>query len=371
MKKTTIFVIFVLVLSSIIFFAAPSIAQNKNYYKKNKQNDFSGTSKYRIDGSSIKKEFLYPSSGKKGNIQMYMQQDNVPFPFNTATPPYVLHLRTSSYSVQRLFDISQVNSDIKKRIGLFKGRLNNRMSLWLSRASYYVPLMAEILAENGIPLELVYLPLIESGFSTHAVSSAGATGQWQFMPFTARRYGLKIDSYVDERRDPEKATKAAAAYLKDLHSMFGDWNLVLSGYNAGEGRVMKAVSSAGTKNFWTLKQTTHLPSETRKYVPSFIAAAMIAHEPSRYGFSNLKYQRPMDFDLVMIDTPMKLQAVARLSETDKKTIRHLNPELKKNTTPLNVDYYLVRIPLNKRKIFFKNYLSHPKSALLSNERSNL
>ena len=362
--KKMLFILISIIVLSLGTFVAPSMAQDSDYYKKNKQKNL-GTSKYRINGSSIDKKFLYPSSGKKGNIDVYMPEEKTTFTFTGDTPPYVSLLRTSAYSIQQLFDISQVDSDIKNRFELFKGRLKSRMSLWLSRASYYVPLMAEILAENGIPLEIVYLPLIESGFSTHAVSRAGATGQWQFMPFTARRYGLKIDKYVDERRDPEKATKAAAAYLKDLYAMFGDWNLALSSYNAGEGRVMNAVSSTGIKDFWTLKQTTYLPSETRKYVPTFIAAAMIAHEPSKYGFSNVPYQKPMDFDLVMIETPMDLQVVAQLAEADKKTIRHLNPELKNNTTPLNVDFYLLRIPEGKRKIFFKNYLSYPKSALLS------
>ena len=374
MKKMLFFVIFLFLFSANAF---PETSMNETEYLNRQDsqqrpvtiesglNNSSEPSKFKINpGSPKRNEFFYPRSELKKNVGINLPQKDSLWSLKTGTPPYVSLIRTSPYSVQELCGITQVNSDIQNRIGLLTGRLKGRVSDWLSKASYYVPLMAEILAENGVPAELVYLPLIESGFDTHAISSAGAVGQWQFMSFTARRYGLKIDEWVDERRDPEKATRAAAAYLSDLHSMFGAWTLALSGYNAGEGRVMNAVSNAGTNNFWSLKQTTHLPKETRKYVPTFIAAAIIAHEPERYGL-NVYYQNPMDFDLVMIDSPMDMQVVAKLAETDRETVRRLNPELKQGSTPLNVDYYLVRIPAGRRKIFFKNYVTYSKTALLS------
>jgi hypothetical protein len=373
MKKNLFFLICLFLFSSNAF-ADTSMNEKKYLYNQDtqkrpvtidsSQNNSIDSSMFQLNSSPIRKEFFYPMPGFKKNMEMNLPQKDNLWSLKPGIPPYLSLIQTSPYSVQQLCGITQVNSDIQNRIGLLTGRLKDRVSDWLSKASYYVPLMAEILAEKGVPPELVYLPLIESGFDTHAVSSAGAVGQWQFMSFTARRYGLKIDEWIDERRDPEKATQAAAAYLSDLYSMFGAWPLALSGYNAGEGRVMNAVSNAGTNNFWSLKQTDHLPKETRKYVPTFIAAAIIAHEPDRYGF-NVYYQNPMDFDLVMIDSPMDIQVVAKLAETDRETVRRLNPELKKNSTPLNVDYYLVRIPDGRRKIFFRNYVNYPKTALLS------
>ena len=253
-------------------------------------------------------------------------------------------------SYTRLHSVHGYNKAVEQKLNLLTGNLRAMVTEWLGRASKYLPMMIEIIQDKGLPADLVFLPLIESGFKTSAYSRAHAVGQWQFISSTGRRYGLRIDRWVDERRDPEKSTIAAANYLRDNYEMLGSWNLALAGYNCGEHRVAKAVSKAGTKDFWKLRHL--LPGETKNYVPIYIAATMIAKDPMRYGFNNVKYQKPFAFDLVMLERPMSLKTVASLAETSVKTLRQLNPELKTDRTPPKVSYYLIRIPEGKRKTFF-------------------
>jgi membrane-bound lytic murein transglycosylase D len=218
----------------------------------------------------------------------------------------------------------------------------------LQRASKYLPRMARILVEEGVPPELAYLPIVESGFSVHAVSHAGAVGPWQFVRGTGQRYGLRIDGYVDERRDPEKATRAAARYLRDLYERFGDWHLALAGYNTGEGNIERIQNWKGCENFWEMSDRGYLPNETSEFVPRFLAAVEVAKSPEEYGF-DVQPTSPTRFETVEVTRPISLKAVAQLCGADEETIRDLNPALNRGIVP--PQGYRIRLPKGTREQF--------------------
>ena len=196
--------------------------------------------------------------------------------------------------------------------------------------------MKEILKEKNVPEEIVFLPLIESGFSPNAYSPARAAGYWQFIASTAKRYGLEINWWKDERRDPVKSTVAAANYLNDLYEMFGSWNLAMAAYNAGEGKILKALNKAKTDDYWSLLKTNQIKSETKDYVPKFIAASLIANSPQTFGFDNLEYHPRLNYDIVTVKSPVDLDVIADCSETSEEVIKELNPELRRWCTPPDV-----------------------------------
>ena len=212
----------------------------------------------------------------------------------------------------------------------------------LSRSGRYVPRMSSILEKQGLPQELAYLPLIESGFRPHAVSPAGAVGPWQFIPGTGRRYGLRIDRYVDERRDPVKSTQAAARYLRDLHDMFGDWHLSIAAYNTGEGNISRILERGQAGDFWEMSDQGVLYRETEDYVPEFLAALQIAESPEQYGFEPPPLEAPLRYDLVKVMRPLPLTTIARLSGASPSEIEELNPALHRGVIPPNG--YAVRVP---------------------------
>lgn len=243
---------------------------------------------------------------------------------------------------------------IERNITLFSDKIKEKFSIWLSRSTKYIEIMKDILIQKGLPEDLVYLPLIESGFNVNARSPAKAVGPWQFIESTGKRYGLIINWWVDERKDPIKSTEAAARYLSDLYKMFGDWSLALAAYNAGEGRVYKAVNRYGENDYWNLLGTKHLPRETKDYVPKFIAAITIAKQPENFGFDNLKEHQTLNYEEVIIPSPTDIDIIAKCAETNVEIIRELNPELKRWATPLNVKEYKIRIPYDKKEKFFEN-----------------
>lgn len=248
-------------------------------------------------------------------------------------------------------------------VDLFRSRERGFFERALARSGRYVPMMAAILREEGLPEDLVYLSLIESGFSTRAYSRAKAVGPWQFIRGTGRRYGLKIDSWVDERRDPVLSTRAAAAYLKDLHEQFGEWYLAAAAYNGGEGRVGRAVRRTKTNDFWHLSQTKrHLRRETRNYVPKFIAAGIIASAPEEHGFGDVTYEAPLQYDEVTIHTPLRLRTVAELAGTSVEGIKELNPALLRNVTPPRNGGFTLRLPTGSGEAFSRAYGQMPDSA---------
>ena len=240
-------------------------------------------------------------------------------------------------------------------INQFSKSGRNDLERALARSGKYITMIAQVLHEEGVPEELAYLALIESGFVIHSSSSSGAVGLWQFVPSTARRYGLKIDSWVDERRDPLKSTRAAAAYLKDLHNYFGRWYLAIAAYNAGQGAIEKALQVSGAKDFWTLSTKAKLREETRNFVPKFVAASLIANDPQKYGFIDLSYEPPMDYEEMEIQGSLRLVSLAEMAGTDPETIRALNPELLQSRTPSEDSGFRVKLPAGHAAIFAQSY----------------
>jgi membrane-bound lytic murein transglycosylase D len=249
---------------------------------------------------------------------------------------------------------------VERNIEIYTVDLRETFARYLSRSGKYLRMMKNILREEGIPEDMAYLALVESGFNTRAYSRRRAAGPWQFISATGRRYGLKVDWWVDERRDPVKSTKAAARYLKDLYDMFGSWSLAMAAYNAGEGKVRRALSRTRSHDYWGLLSTRHIKRETKNYVPSFIAAKLIATNPEEYGFHDIKYEEDFVFDEVELESPLTLDIVAKCAETKVEKIKELNPELRRWSTPPHVQNYRVRIPRGMREQFLSNLSKIPE-----------
>ncbi|MDP3048942.1 MAG: transglycosylase SLT domain-containing protein [Thermodesulfovibrionales bacterium] len=250
---------------------------------------------------------------------------------------------------------------VEKSTALFAERIRERFAMWLSRSGKYVELMTEILKNKNLPEDIVFLALIESGFNPHAYSVARAVGPWQFMSATAKQYGLVIDWWRDERRDPVKSTAAAANYLSALYEMFGSWDLAMAAYNAGQGTIRKALKRSKSDDYWPLLNTRHIKRETKDYVPRFIAASKIASNPEEFGFKNIEYHEPLNYDEVMVSGPIDLVVAARCADTTVGTIKELNPELRRWSTPPGMPVYILRIPYGTKEIFQKNLAEIPES----------
>ena len=247
------------------------------------------------------------------------------------------------------------NPRVRYFVNQFSKSGRNDLEKVLARSGKYMAMIVQVLHEEGVPEELAYLALIESGFVTHSSSPSGAVGLWQFVPGTARRYGLKIDSWVDERRDPVKSTRAAAAYLKDLHNYFGRWYLAIAAYNAGQGAIEKAMQSSGANDFWTLSAKAKLRDETRNFVPKFVAASLIASDPQKYGFIDVAYEPPMDYEEMEVQGSLRLASLAEMAGTDPETIRDLNPALLRGQTPPEESAFRVKLPAGHATIFAQSY----------------
>jgi peptidoglycan lytic transglycosylase D len=237
------------------------------------------------------------------------------------------------------------HSKVLSYVEVFQTRLRDYIQDSLTRGARYLPMIQNVFRAEGLPLDLAYIPIIESAFKTNAVSKANARGPWQFMKATAREHGLKSDWFIDERSDPEKATYAAAQYLKTLSGMFdGDWNLVLAAYNGGPGRVQRAMQRSGLTDFWDLAAgPKYLPRETREYVPMILAAMIIARNPLQYGFE-LAAAEPIAYDKVAVPRAIDLRRVAEWAGTTVDEIQALNPELRRLTTPVKYPDYEVKVP---------------------------
>ena len=232
-----------------------------------------------------------------------------------------------------------ITPQVEFYLDFFQHKQRKTFGRWLARSGRYLPMIRQELAAAGLPLDLAYLPLIESGYTDTAYSRARAVGLWQFIRPTALHFGLKIDRYVDERRDPEKATRAAVRYLDTLYRQFGSWHLAVAAYNAGEGKIQKAIRRYHTRDFWKIAEKRYLRMETKLYVPKLIAAIIIAHDPGKYGFADITYQRPVAVDTVTVPRWTPLQAVATALKIKTRRLRALNPELRRNVTP-GTDYHL-------------------------------
>jgi membrane-bound lytic murein transglycosylase D len=228
----------------------------------------------------------------------------------------------------------EVNRLVLKWIDYFQGSGRPHMERYLSRSTRYTPIMKEILRKEGLPEDLIYIALIESGFSSTAHSSASAVGYWQFIRGTGKRYGLRIDSFVDDRRDFVLATRAAADYFKGLYNLFGAWYLAIASYNVGENRVKNLVMTNKTRDFWKLARENRLPQETVNYVPKFLAARLIAKEPEKYGFTDIDYLPALEFSTVEFESPVDIRRLATEMGLEYDDLRDLNPAYKRGVAPM-------------------------------------
>ena len=233
---------------------------------------------------------------------------------------------------------------VEMYLELFQGKQRRQFGLWLEKSGKYLPMIHAEFAKAGIPLDLAYLAMIESGYNLTAYSHASAVGLWQFMKPTGQYYNLDVNRYVDERRDALKSTRAAAAYLSDLYDMFDDWCLAVAAYNAGPGKVRNGLKRYKVDNFWDLADKKYLQLETKRYVPKLIATILIAKNPEKYGFTSLQYQAPLQYDTIIVGPGLSLDAIATISNSDRETVTQLNTELKGNKTPKNQAKYQAKIP---------------------------
>lgn len=236
-----------------------------------------------------------------------------------------------------------LNDPVLACIDLYQGSLRDWFGEALNRGGRYLPRIREVFAAEGVPQDLAYVALVESAFKTSALSRAKAKGVWQFIAATGKRFGLAQDWWVDERSDPEKATRAAARYLKQLYDMFHDWNLALAAYNAGEGKVLRGINRYNTNDFWELARTRAFKRETKNYVPMIHAAIVVAKSPARYGFT-VDPQAAPAFDTVAVQGAVDLRVVAECGESEVGAIRELNPELRRLATPAKRTFTL-KVPV--------------------------
>ena len=261
-----------------------------------------------------------------------------------SSPPRELHARVEEY-------VEYFTTDGRE---LLQG--------WLDRSAIYYPMMRAVFRGKNLPEDLAYIAMIESGFNPHAVSEADATGPWQFVDSTAKQYGLRMDAWVDERRDPVKSTRAAAEHLHDLHNRFGSWSLALASYNAGALRVQQAVQKAQSKDFWTLLAAGYIPRETRNYVPKYLASVIIASAPVAYGFS-LPSGDPFTYEEIAVPNSTDLGLIALFANTTVKHIKRLNPELRRGSTPPDMAPYVLRLPKGANQALFFAALFENRASL--------
>jgi membrane-bound lytic murein transglycosylase D len=245
----------------------------------------------------------------------------------------------TSYNIPVVLDPA-----VERHIRFFNTSIRSRFEQWLIRFSRYRPMVENIFAEFNLPSDLVNLSLVESGFNPYAYSRAKATGPWQFMKGTGKVYGLRIDHYVDERRDPIKSTVAAARYLKDLYDLFGTWPLAMAAYNAGEGKVQRALHKIQGETFWDISKTRLIRQETKQYVPRIMAATIIARSPEQYGFSQTT-ATPHQFEEVIVNRALHFRAIASASGVAYDDLRLLNPELRRDATPPDDSAYHLKVPV--------------------------
>lgn len=248
------------------------------------------------------------------------------------------------------FDIPVTwNKQVAMWVKFFTGRGRKHFVNYTQRAGRYAPVLSKIMADNGLPRDLIYLAMAESGFQNHARSWAKAVGPWQFMPATGKKFGLNIDWYVDERRDPLKASIAAANYLKVLHGMFGSWELATAGYNAGEGKIGRAIRMYRTKDFWQLTKGRYLRPETKNYVPKIMALAIIGKNLDVFGFHDIKFDKALDYEEIMVKGNADLYQVAEVLELDFDELKRYNPEIVRWQVPPEMDSYPLRVPVGAKE----------------------
>lgn len=257
----------------------------------------------------------------------------------------------------------EINDKVVSFIKAFQTVRHKSIQNALDRSGIYIKRFKEIFNEAGLPEDLAYLPIIESGFRTNAYSRARAMGIWQFIRSTARLYGLRVDWIIDERKDPEKSAKTAAKYLKYLYEKFGDWYLALASYNGGPGKVARAIRRVGSRDFYRLARTRYLRRETKNYVPAYVASLLIAKSPEKYGFIiNEPEQLYLESKTVEIISPVSLKSVAAQMDVPYTELKELNPEIVRDFTPFNKKTYMLRIPFSSDPLLLDGLKRLPPKA---------
>jgi membrane-bound lytic murein transglycosylase D len=242
-----------------------------------------------------------------------------------------------------------VNDSVLRVVAAFQSdTLHPKIAAGLSRSGRYVPMIHRIFAEEGLPQDLAMIAFIESSFLPHARSPKSAHGIWQFMPRTGRQYGLESNGIVDERSDPEKATRAAAKYLAYLHELFDDWYLAMAAYNAGEGKIMRAMNRTGARDFWELARTGAIRKQTQNYVPAFLAAVLISKNPTHYGF-DVVLEPPLEYETLFLERSVSLEDLSRAAALPFPDLQSLNPELRSAITPQQPEGYELKVPGGTRE----------------------
>lgn len=264
------------------------------------------------------------------------------------------------------FDIPiVVNDDVIRWMKYFTGRGRKYYARWMGRSTKYRPMMYDKLDAAGLPRDLVYLSMIESGYATHAYSRAAAVGLWQFITPTAREWGLRVDWWVDERRDPEMATDTAIKFLNYLNKKFGHWYLAWAAYNGGPSRVARALRNHGTKDFYKLVEKNAFPAETDNYVPKLVAAAIIGHYPERYGFTDIEFQEPLEYDTVEVGPSVGVDVLAKCANISVEEFQALNPHLLRFAVPPDGKSHTLRVPKDSSRKFLAALDKVPASKRLS------
>jgi len=261
----------------------------------------------------------------------------------------------------RIFTIPvEINEKVLSFIELFKGERREKFERALINSGKFLGKIKEIFREEGVPEDLAYLPLIESEFKVKAKSRARAKGIWQFIDRTGKLYSLEYNWWLDEKYDFVKATRAAARHLKDLYNRYNDWYLALAAYNAGAGKIDRAISKTGKADFWEIAKTRNIKTETKNYVPAFLASLIIAKNPSQHGFE-VEPAPELQWEVCNVPSPTDLRIIAECAEVSLQEIQELNPELRRLTTPGNLSSYEIRIPLGKGEIFKQNFAKIPEN----------
>jgi membrane-bound lytic murein transglycosylase D len=311
---------------------------------------------------------LIPASPSSALAKADAQPSGIPAQLQPPTEDIARIDESDDLAVDKPYYIPMIlNDSVENHIEYFKTRGKTVFQTWIDRSSRYIPTMQTIFREKNMPEDLVYLAMIESGFNPYAVSWARAVGPWQFMPATGKLYGLTIDWWIDERKDPIKSTYAAAEHLKDLHNLFGSWPLALASYNAGAGKVQRAVLRTRSEDFWDLKASRYIRKETKNYVPKFMAATIIAKNPEAYGFAP-STNEPFRYDEVTLSEAVDLRLAARCAECTYEALKELNPELKRWITPPHVASYTLRVPQGAKEKFLANYAALPPEQKIQWER---
>ena len=307
-----------------------------------------------------------PEETASGDDHVSPELQTIESPSATAEAMSLARDAVASDTPGSTYDIPiAINDSVLKIIATFQGPLKDVIGRALSRSGRYIPMIHRIFEEEGLPRDLAQIAMIESSFLPHARSPMSAHGLWQFMPRTGRQYGLTANAVVDERSDPEKATRAAAKHLAYLHELFQDWYLAMAAYNAGEGKVLRAMERTGLNDFWSLASTNALRPQTQNYVPAVIAATLIAKNPAHYGFE-VEYEAPLEYETVRVNRPVRLRDLAEGDELE--SLQRLNPELRAGVTPRQPEGYELKVPLGSRDATLVAYADAPTARIPTSRR---